>query len=98
MKSIFSDPVQWTASAVGTKTRFALTLGLLSMLIGMAVFDAAASGLRSAVALSLFVVWIQFLLLFGMRAMYLHVVGNKASPGKMRPIQSSMDTPTTAKA
>ena len=77
--SIFSDPVQWTASAVGTKKRFALTLGLLSMLIGMAVFDAAESGLRSAVAISLFVVWMQFLLLFGMRAMYLHVVGNSAA-------------------
>ena len=77
--SIFSDPVQWTASAVGTKKRFALTLGLLSMLIGMAVFDAAEIGLRSALAISLFVVWMQFLLLFGMRAMYLHAIGSSAA-------------------
>lgn len=79
MKSIFSDPVQWTASAVGTRKRFALTFGLLSTLIGIAVFDAAESGLRSAVSISLFIVWMQFLLLFGMRALYLQVAGRNAA-------------------
>lgn len=79
MKSIFSDPVQWTASVVGTRKRFALTLGLLSTLIGMAVFDAAESGFRSAVSISLFIVWMQFLLLFGMRALYLQVAGKSAA-------------------
>ena len=71
MKSIFSDPAQWAASAVGTKARFAVTLGLFALLVGMAVLDASQSGVRSAAAISLLIVWMQFLFLYGLRAMYL---------------------------
>ncbi|RZL31545.1 MAG: hypothetical protein EOP35_21795 [Rubrivivax sp.] len=71
MKSVFSDPVQWAASAVGTKARFAVTLAMLALLVALAVFDASESGIRSAAAISLFLVWVQFLLLFGLRAVYL---------------------------
>lgn len=78
MKSIFSDPIHWTAAAVGTKWRFALTLGLNSVVIGMALFEAADSGLSSAAGIAVFLVWMQFLLLFAMRALYLKGRGDCA--------------------
>lgn len=71
MSTLFRDPMKWVASAVGTKLRFAVTLAALALLVGIAVCDASQFGLRSAAGIALFIVWMQFLLLFGLRAMYL---------------------------
>lgn len=79
MRTLFSDPLHWTASAVGTKARFTLMLTMQSLLIGLAVLDASYGGVLSAASVALFVIWMQFLLLYAMRAMYLQVVDPSAS-------------------
>ncbi len=79
MKTLFSDPIHWTASAVGTKARFILVFVLLAGLTGFVVFEAANSGIRSAAGLALLMVWTQFMLLYAMRSMYLRLVGQSAA-------------------
>lgn len=81
MPTLFKDPLRWTASAVGTRLRFALVLAGLSGLIGLVVFEAASSGMRSAAGMALFVIWMQFLLLYALRAVYLQAVAQgRAAP------------------
>ncbi|GEM_PF-6521545 len=74
MKTIFSDPMHWVAGAVGTKTRLILVLTALSVLIGYAVFEASSGRWHSARALTLLIIWLQFLLLYAMRATYLRML------------------------
>lgn len=74
MKTLFSDPVHWTASAVGTKARFTLVFDLLAGLTGLAVLKASDSGVQAVLDLVLFIAWTQFMLLYAMRAMYLRLV------------------------
>jgi hypothetical protein len=72
--TLFRDPVRWTAAAVGTKARFTVMLCLMALLTGFAVFEASRSGVRSAAGVVLFIVWMQFLMLYALRAMYLRGV------------------------
>lgn len=68
--TIFSNPVAWVASAVGTRFRFLLHVGLQSLFTLYVVHQASTEGLRSTAALTLFLIWIQFLLLYALRATY----------------------------
>ena len=79
MKTLFNDPLHWSAHAVGTKPRFVLIVLVNTLLTGFAFYEAAADGLRSVAGLALFIIWMQFLLLYAMRALYLRVVGQSAT-------------------
>ena len=93
MKTLFSDPVHWTASAVGTKARFTLVFDLLAGLTGLAVLKASDSGVQAVLDLVLFIAWTQFMLLYAMRAMYLRLgwcqAGSGLTGGLTRPVTDS---------
>lgn len=82
IKFIISDPVQWAASAVGTKARFTVTFFLFALLVGMAVYVASQFGIQSAVAIVLSIVWMQYLAFSVLRTMYLQAAKTKASVRK----------------
>lgn len=68
--TIFGNPVAWVASTVATRFRFLLLVAVQSVLTLYVVHEASTEGLRSAAALTLFLVWNQFLLAYALRATY----------------------------
>lgn len=75
MKTLFSDPIHWTASAVGTRLRFILLAMVLSAYTGWGFWQAAHEGPRAVLGIGLFVIALQLMLLYALRALYLRVAG-----------------------
>lgn len=79
MKTLFNDPVHWTASTVGTQARFALMCVLHAGLVGWGVMVAASEGVQAAAGLALMVVVLQCVVLYALRALYVRLVGQGAA-------------------
>jgi hypothetical protein len=75
MEKLFSNPRGWTGHLVKSWFRFWLTWAGLTAIIAYAIFQAADSGVRSAFGLSLFIVVMQFYMLYALRRLYFEAEG-----------------------
>jgi hypothetical protein len=80
MDTVFSNPINWAASAVGSRFRLCLMTFLLGFMQLFTLHVAVTDGFRAALAMALFLIWSQFLLLYAMRKMYLRIVPRPRQP------------------
>ena len=74
---LFTDPRNWTKSAVGSWWRFWLMAIILSGLFVYAVFVAAESGFRSGLVVALMPMMFQLFFLYALRRMYRQATGEE---------------------
>ena len=76
---LFTDPRNWTKSAVGSWWRFWFMATILSAMSVYAVFVAAESGFRSGVIAVLMPLMFQFFFLYALRRMYRQATGAESA-------------------
>lgn len=82
---LFTDPVRWTRSAVGSWWRFSFMVTTLTALFVYAVFVAAESGFRSGVIVAMMPIMFQVFSLYALRRIYRQVTGAENAKSHVRP-------------
>lgn len=94
MRTVFTDPVGWSALAVGTKARYWLMLVALPVLVWVVVALAQISGWRSAIGLAALLTVFQVALVFSLRHLHLRLSG--VVPGSGEPSRPNQSLEPTA--
>lgn len=89
MRTVFTDPVGWTASAVGTKARYLFMLVALPVLVWVVVALVHFAGWRSAIGLAVLLTVLQVAIVFSLRQLHLRLSNTlPGAGGSLRPNQS----------
>jgi hypothetical protein len=75
---LFTNPRQWTRSAVGSWWRFTFVAIANAALLVNALYVAANSGMQSGLAAALFPLLFQLFFLYALRRMYRQAIGAEA--------------------
>jgi hypothetical protein len=76
---LFTDPRNWSKSAVGSWWRFCFMVIAMSGLSVYAVFVAAESGFRSGLIVALMPIMFQVFFLYALRRMYHQATGEEGA-------------------